>query len=416
MTILKRFFAFLFLVASASCIDPYIPNLKNYNSLLVVEGLITNENSSYKMKLGRTFNQQNSVPENITDANVLITDGDGIKTELQNCGNGYYKTDSTSFSGVIGQKYTLQILTSDGNEYKSEEYTMSPVVDIDKIYYEKAQEISGNNGELLTGLKILLNSSDSTGLNKYFRWTYEETWKFIVPYPQEYTYQVINDTTFLFLPVPALNRVCWNENKSGDILTNVIHTGENSINSEEIQFIAPLISNRLTLQYSILVKQYSVSEKEYIFWNNVKKVGDSGGDIFASQPYTVTSNIHNVNNTNDRVLGYFGVSSVSQKRIYITNHELESLDLPSYKTDCEQISVNPDDYALMQPPVTWEALYSMFTGSGKNIFVRPEVSQGSITGYTLKKNLSKFVFAPKTCALCELIGFTSKPDFWIDLQ
>jgi len=41
-----RIFAFLFLVAATSCIDPYKPNIKNYDSLLVVEGLITNENSS----------------------------------------------------------------------------------------------------------------------------------------------------------------------------------------------------------------------------------------------------------------------------------------------------------------------------------------------------------------------------------
>jgi hypothetical protein len=85
MTVLKKIFAFLFLLAVASCIDPYIPNLKNYKSLLVVEGLITNENSSYKIKLGRTTGKENSVPEKVTDANVYITDGDGIKTDLQNC-------------------------------------------------------------------------------------------------------------------------------------------------------------------------------------------------------------------------------------------------------------------------------------------------------------------------------------------
>ena len=81
---MKRIFAFLFLAVAASCIDPYIPNLKNYKSLLVAEGLISNENSSYKIKLSRTFSQINSDPEKITDANVYITDGDGIRTDLQN--------------------------------------------------------------------------------------------------------------------------------------------------------------------------------------------------------------------------------------------------------------------------------------------------------------------------------------------
>ena len=98
MTALMRIFAFLFLVAAASCIDPYYPNLKNYKSLLVVEGIITNENNSYKIKLGRTTNQQYSDPEKVSDATVFISDGYGMKTQLQNNGDGYYKTDSTSFT------------------------------------------------------------------------------------------------------------------------------------------------------------------------------------------------------------------------------------------------------------------------------------------------------------------------------
>jgi len=26
------------------------------------------------------------------------------------------------------------------------------------------------------------------------------------------------------------------------------------------------------------------------------------------------------------------------------------------------------------------------------------------------------VFVPKTCAICELMGFPTKPDFWVDLE
>lgn len=140
ITALKRILAFTFLIIVASCIDPYIPNLKNYKSLLVVEGLITNETTSYKIKLCTTTSQEDSAPEKVTDAEVYISDGNGIKTHLQNCGDGFYKTDSTSFTGVIGHKYTLHILTSDNIEYKSDECTMLPVAGIDKLYYEKGEE------------------------------------------------------------------------------------------------------------------------------------------------------------------------------------------------------------------------------------------------------------------------------------
>jgi hypothetical protein len=414
---MKRIIAYLFLVIAASCIDPYTPNLKNYSSLLAVEGLITNENSSYKIKLSRTFSQANSIAENVTDANVYITDGEGVKTELQNCNNGYYKTDSTSFTGVPGQKYTLHILTSDGKEYKSDECTMVPVAGIDKVYYEKGDEISGIIGESFTGLKILLNSSDATGMNQYFRWTFEEVWKFILPGAQQYKYTFINDTTFLFESVPFLNNVCWKRNQSGDIIINsVLPGGANYINGQEIQFINPLESDRLTQEYSILVKQYSISNNEYGFWNNLKKTGEAGGDIFALQPFTVISNIHNMNDNNEMVLGYFEVSAVSQKRIFITSHDLDPLYLPHYQTECALIRKSPDDYPGANPP-TWDGIYQMYMATGNYIFVKPELKNANMpSGKVFLRDLLKLDFSLKVCALCNLTGFSTKPDSWVDLK
>jgi hypothetical protein len=414
---MKRIFAFIFLVAAASCIDPYIPNLRNYDSLLVVEGLITNENTSFKIKLSRTISEKDYDPEKVTDANVFITDRDGMETDLQNCGDGYYKTDSTSFAGVIGQKYTLHILFNDGKEYKSEECTMFPVPGIDSLYYEKGEEISGTLGESFTGIKILLNSADATGTNQYLRWEYEEVWKFILQGTQRYTYTKINDTTFSFANVPVVKNVCWKKSQSEEIITNsIVPGGTNYLRRQEIRFIAPVKSDRLTQEYSILVKQYSVSKEEHDFWDNLKKVGAAGGDIFASQPFMVISNIHNVNNFGERVLGYFKVSAVSQKRIFITARELDPLYLPHYKTDCFLIAKSPDDWPV-NPKPTWDGIYHMYVDLGNLIFVRPEVAPDAVLeGQVYKSSLVKFIFSTKACAICELTGFITKPDFWIDLE
>jgi hypothetical protein len=419
MTAVKRFFAFIFLVAAASCIDPFIPNIKGSKSLLVVEGLITNLNSSYTIKLHRTTTDESSTPQGVPDANVYIVDGDGIKTHLQNYGTGNYKTDSTLFTGIVGKKYTLQILTSDGKEYKSEESTMIPVAGIDSVYYEKGEQISNTQGELLTGIKILLNSADATGMNRYFRWTFEEVWKLLMPFPQQYIYHHIKDSTFSFESVPVVKDLCWKRNQSTEISINsIIPGGADYINKQLIQFIAPVKSDRLTKQYSILIKQYSVSEKEYDFWSNLKKVSEAGGDIFGSQPYKVISNIHNVNDINEMVLGYFEVSAVSQKRIYITAHELDKLDLPHYSTDCVEIAKSPDDWPLPPPPrPTWDAIYHLFMDTGDYTFVMPYVKPGTILGGPIyQSNLLKLVFSLNVCSICGYPGFATKPDFWVDLE
>jgi hypothetical protein len=385
---MKRIFAFILLAAAASCIDPYNINIRNYKSLMVVEGLITNENSSYKIKLSRTTGREDSTPEKITDANVYIIDGDEIKTHLQNCGDGYYVTDAAAFTGVIGQKYMLEIITKDGKEYRSEVCKMLPVAGIDSIYYEKGEEISGSMGESFTGIKIFLNSAVATEKNQYFRWAFEEVWKFLLPKPPRYV--LTSDSTYQEIPI--VKELCWKRNMSGEIVTNSILPGEaNYINKQLITFIAPAKSDRLTLQYSILVKQYSVSEKEYGFWNNLKKVSEAGGDIFSSQPYPVISNIYNVNDASEMVLGYFEVSAVAQKRIFITASELDPLYLPHYNTDCVE---------FLRSSVDWP--------NNDYIFVEPILdTDGKFLG---------FGFATKACSLCEYAGFNEKPDFWIDLE
>jgi hypothetical protein len=406
---MKRIFAFLFLVAAASCIDPYTPNLKNYNSLLVVEGLITNENSSYKIKLSRTTGQANSISEKVADADVYITDGTGIKTHLQNSGGGIYKTDSTSFTGVIGQNYGLQILTSDGKDYRSDQCTMLPVADIDKVYYEKGEGISGINGEISHGIRIFLNSANTTGNNQYFRWTFEEVWKFKMPCPQRYKcIMVLDSATYIFQEIDSVKEYCWKKNLSEDLIINsILSGGANFISGQEIQFIDPVLSDRLTQEYSILVKQYSVSQEEFDFWDNLKKAGEAGGDIFALQPFTVMSNIHNVNNNNERVLGYFEVSAVSQKRIFITAGELDPLYLPHYQTDCAEIPKGPSSWPGKTPPTFYEIYYKIMN-NGDYTFIRPIFNTDNI--------LRQLVYATNVCAICELTGFSTKPDFWIDLK
>lgn len=406
----KSIVAFIFAVVVASCIDPYIPDFKNYKSLLIVEGLITNENISNRIKLSRTFSNSNSFPEKVTDASVYITDGNGIQTNLWNCKNGDYKTDSTLFTGVIGQKYTLHITTNDGKEYTSDECKMLPVAAIDKIYYAKSDEISGIHGELSTGIKIFLNCSEA--MNQYFRWSFEEVWKFIVPGAQRYNYIYINDTTFSFIDLPEVKEVCWKRNLSGNIITN---SGANFIN-QEIQFIDPLKSDRLTKEYSILVKQYAISSQEHEFWDNLKKVGESGSDIFASQPYSVKSNIHCVNNTTEMVLGYFSVSAMSQERLFITAHELDPMYLPHYTSDCNLIRKSPDDSSVGPQP-TWNEIYHFFVDVGNYNFVMPELSNTAIAGSHVSiHDLQKLVFSTKVCSICEYTGFSKKPDFWIDLK
>ena len=53
---------FLLIISLSTCIDPYYLELEDYESLLVVEGMITDEPASNTIKLSRTFQECEDIP------------------------------------------------------------------------------------------------------------------------------------------------------------------------------------------------------------------------------------------------------------------------------------------------------------------------------------------------------------------
>jgi hypothetical protein len=408
----KYIIALFALFLLSTCIDPYSPQLKGYSSLLVVEGLITDANTSYTVKLSRTFQVQNSMPSLVSDAIVFITNDAGGNSNLINRGNGIYKTDSTQFNGIPGRTYVLHIRTSDGVEYESDACLMQSVPDIDSIYFAKDDQVINNETQTQDGISVYLDSKEGDN-NQYYRWEYEETWKFKVPSPKKFNYiKTADPENPIFMPVTDVKEFCWKNSQSGEILIRSISEGQpKKISKQPVIFIATGESDRLLLQYSILVKQYSVSKNEYDFWNNLKQINEIGGDIFAKQPYTILSNIKNINNPKERVLGYFQVSAVSQQRKYILYRDVALMGLPFYSYPCNTLKLDllylPQG-CLNCPPPTWDDLYWHLSIALDYTFTEPIYNNVSDV-------LLYLVFARPECANCELTGTSKKPDFWVDL-
>ncbi|MEI6048191.1 MAG: DUF4249 domain-containing protein [Bacteroidota bacterium] len=396
------------LFAFCTCIDPYFPKLDKYESLMVIDGLITNANSAYTVKLSRTFQEQNSGFSGISDATVFISDDKGEKSYLINTGNGIYKTDSTEFRGVVGRTYVLHILTGENNEYESEPCVMLPVPDIDSIYIAKDQKLVNNNTESQEGVSIYLDSKGGD-INRYYRWTYDETWKIEVPTPKNFNYvKGPNPNDPIFVAVADVKDVCWKKRQSDEILIRSVNEGQTEkIEKQPVFFIATEKSDRLLLQYSILVKQYSISKNEYEFWNNLKQVNETGSDIFARQPYTVISNIHSSKNPEERVLGFFQVSAVSQKRKNIPYRDVALMGLHFYSYPCKIWEFEPGDFETICrcPPKTWDDVYWYLSIVSDYTFIEPKLNLA-------EDSLLKLVFTRPECADCTVAGTHVKPDFW----
>lgn len=384
----------------STCIDPYTPKLKGYDSLLVVDGLITDANTSYIVKLSRTFQELYTVTSSVTDAVVFITDDIGTSSYLNNIGNGVYKTDSLEFRGMPGRTYILHIQTKEGEIYESDPCLMKSVPDIDNVYFAKDQQFVSNGTESQEGVSIYLDSKDGD-YNSYYRWGFDETWKYNIPVPIRFDYY--NERTILH--VDKVKEYCWKNRKSDEVIIQPVYPGQSArIVKEPIFFIATGESDRLMIEYSILIRQYSISKNEYDFWDNLKKVNDTGSDIFASQPYSVISNMNNINSPNEKVLGYFQVSAVKEKRIFISFNEIARLHLPFYHNNkCNKIEAVPEAH------MTFDDLYGIYCITSDNKFIEPMYNSEN-------GRLEKLVFAKPECTNCESSGTMTKPDFWIDLN
>lgn len=395
-----------------TCVDPYTPKLKGYDSLLTVDALITDANTSCIVKLTRTMQNQNEIPPPVSDAIVYLTDDAGNTNTLINSGGGLYKTDSIEFRGIVGRTYVLHISTDDGREYQSEPCLMYPVPEIENVYFEKDQQLTDNATQTVDGISIYLDSKEGDN-DQYYRWAYEETWKFRVPYPKKFEYiNGADPDNPGFIPVKDVKEFCWNYNRSGEILIRFISNGQSEkINKQHIFFIPTEKSSRLLYQYTVLVKQYSISKNEYDFWDNLKQVNETGDDIFARQPYSVLSNLHSTTNPKERVLGFFQVSAVSQRRKNIIFEEVGYLGLPFNSIKCSTMTMNRGfwDTPCMCPPTTWDDVYRNMSLTSFNYFTEPIYDN---TG----KVLLNMVFTTPECAGCEPSGSANEPYFWKDIK
>ncbi len=174
----------------------------------------------------------------ISDATVFISDDTGNKSYLKSKGNGIYKTDSIEFKGTIGKTYILHILTHDGEEFESDPCLMQSVPDIDSFILPKIRRLSNNGTQSQDGISIYLDSKEGDN-NQYYRWAYEETWKFKVPYPKKFDFNVADCT---IVPVAIIKEFCWKSKKSDEILIHSIYDGELTQIKRNQSYLLHLIS------------------------------------------------------------------------------------------------------------------------------------------------------------------------------
>ena len=314
----------------SGCLQPFNPpEISGGQGFLVVDGFLNAGGDTTRIHLTRTQNlADGETPPAEVRAQVTIEGDRGASYPLREEKAGHYVM--TNVPVVAGQQYRLYIRTSGGQEYRSDYVPVKITPPIDSVNWE----LTGD------GVQVYVNTRDPAANTRFYRWEFAETWEFTVPYSFAYTYRA-GEKEYNTENTAR----CWTTTFSRNVVL-----GTSARLSEDVIYQYPLVtlpvsSEKHQLRYSILVKQYALTQDGYDYWQNLKRNTESLGTLFDPQPSQVSGNIASVNNPGEPVFGFFSAYSVQEKRIFITRNQLpitwrritgyESCDIDTVKNDAD---------------------------------------------------------------------------------
>ena len=406
----------LFLIYSG-CREPFEIESIDFQNSLVVEATLTNEFKHHTVKLSRTYELNKEGPAYVNDASVQIQDSDGNLFSFLSIGEGIYQSEF-EFQAVPNVNYQLSITTLQGERFQSTSIVMTPISDITNLYGALQTNNSGDEG-----VQILVDSDNQTSEARYFRYEFEETYQVVAPfhnplkavltnytevevYNPHYDLLVFYDVEFV--PRSQEEKTCYSSNTQKRILLTTTNSlSDNTITRFPIRFINKT-DGILRDRYSILVKQYVQSIESYSYYKAIKDLGDVGSILSQSQPGYVFGNISSINDADQSVLGYFEVSSVSEKRIFFNYFDFNLLP-PDYLYECEVLELDFGDNSTADLDLNERqriyTLLTRFSELNQNYELAEIPGPGSLGIWKLVK---------PECGDCTSVSSNIRPDFWED--
>lgn len=393
MTLLKyrKIIPLVLLVIASSCTEQYVFQNQHFEDALVIEATLTNELIHQQIQITRSLSLQDLVLTVESGADVKITDSDGQIHVFEEKSGAYLSREP--FKAEPGKKYKLQITTANGKSYVSEEEQLPTINAIDL-------QTNVVDREGVNGVEISVKSFDKNNTSKYYRYEYEETYQIKTPWDITYSleYGPINlgDGYPQRITKPLTESIseCYSTNYSEP---NIIQKTTVNFTEDRIDFPIRFIANNafeIRNRYSILVKQYTESFEAYTYFNTLNKLSESKSILSPNQPGFIIGNIVSIDSPNEKVVGYFEVASISQKRIFFNFKDVfPDLYQPEYNIKC-----TAGTYDMMDPKVI-------------SALEKKELYYLADGPYMLNFNGSLYLLKPE-CADCTTFSSNKKPSFW----
>ncbi|MCB2219809.1 MAG: DUF4249 domain-containing protein [Bacteroidetes bacterium] len=334
------------LMITTACVEEYDPQVDKYEQLVVVDGMITNDEGPYQVKLSYSSDLQEPRVIPLTDAEVIIRDSEGHTEYLTEMEEGIYHTDPNGIQGKTGNLYQLEIQTSDGAIYLSSFENLPEPVDVDRIYSEVEFQSSEEIYHDIVGLRFFLDTKRANSNETFLMWSLYATFEYQTEFKIRYYFEGMLKP----FPNPDSLMTCWLTKRIPEIFTSRMDVlNEPLIRHFPLHYVNTE-SRDLYIRYSLLVSQYTMEKESWSFWDRVREQNEEQGSLFSQQPFQIIGNIRCLSNPDEPVLGQFTAAGISKSRIFI-----ERPNLPFYFFKCE---LSEGDYESMStidlyPPDSW---------------------------------------------------------------
>lgn len=384
----RRRYSALAVLLLFGCLDPFAPPPGSFIAeALVVDGLLNSATNTATVKLSHPWPLDVDQPAPVVKgATITISGPSGDFTLIEERPGEYKKT---GVPVINGEKYTLHVV-AEGREFYSDPVEAMSTPPIDSLTFGVSNDTKS--------LEVRINTRDPSGQATYFSWDYVETYEYTSVFFSGYDLK--NGAAVIRKPDELIYR-CWRTIPSSSI--GIVTTRElsASVVSQVPIITIPGGSIKTSWIYSVLVSQRVIGGDEYNYLRQLKAATENLGGLFDPQPGIVVGNMHEKDQPGTHVHGYFSVSEIEQKRVFIEYEELpENLKIPQDHGGCE-IDVTCDIrgtfgfacYRLEDLNYASKVLYVAFTDP-----------MGNPTSYA---------FTRSECADCRLLGgVTQRPAFW----
>lgn len=370
-----------------SCVEEIRFETESFESLLVVDATITDEEKQQTIYLSRTFPFEELGPSPLSSASVELI-GDGTSYPFQETNPGEY-TSVLSFKAVPNVAYSLQITLDNGTSYESTKEMLTTKSTIDSMYVIRENNLG------VDGASIYVDATSFSNDASYFRYEYMETFRLIPPlWREEELVTTTNDTIpcgVEFKPRSTAEKVSYRTEFSNEVdLATTSELSQNTLKRHRFRFIAKN-DYRIGHRYSVALKQLAITSEAYEYFSRIKSFSSSESLFSQVQAGFIDGNIQAVSNTSEKVVGYFGVATVSTKRIFFNFVDyFQGEPAPDYISECALTAPKCDNL----PQVV-----------GFLSYLRP--NDGTVYG-------DLYVMVPRACGYGSAVGSLEVPDFWVE--